>query len=287
MARAVASYYKRFLFLEKLRGQGQGEVILKACKQNDRVLELVLNNPKSRNSMTGKMIVDMFDAISKLDHPQYRPYCALVVRGSGSTFCSGMNFDLAKLMQTPEEGELLHEFMTSTLSRLRNAPLISVSAIDGFAMGGGAEIATATDYRVMTETARVHFVEARMGISTAWGAATRLVKIVGRRNALKLLGTATPVNAQIAKEYRLVDHITTASDPVAGAMEFLAPYLRDSHPTSALRAIKAAVAGAHELSIPNAQEVERAAFRSTWATQENINAIQETSERIHSPSSRK
>ena len=120
-----------------------------------------------------------------------------------------------------------------------------------------------------------------MGISTAWGAATRLVKIVGRRNALKLLGTANPVSAQMAKDYRLVDHVTNSNDPVVGATEFLAPYLRDSHPTSALRAIKAAVAGAHELSLSSAQDVERAAFRSTWASQENLRAIEETVERIH------
>jgi enoyl-CoA hydratase/carnithine racemase len=63
------------------------------------------------------------------------------------------------------------------LSLCRRAPLITVAALGGPAMGGGAELATSTDFRVMSTKAKIQFVQSRMGVSCGWGGTSRLVKV--------------------------------------------------------------------------------------------------------------
>lgn len=140
-------------------------------------------------------------------------------------------------------------------------------------MGGEAELTTATDFRVMSSGAKIQFVQARMGISTAWGGGNRLVKLVGRRKALELLETARSLTAISAVEYGLADSVCYGEDPVYCALEFLQTYLTEAHPTRALRAIKTTVAAADELPTNAAAEVEQEAFRSTWALAQRTSVL--------------
>lgn len=117
--------------------------------------------------MTGKMMMELHDLSLDLTHDtKYHDKAALILHGAGGTFCSGANFQLAQEIKTPEQGALMSELMTSTLTRFRQCPLISISAIAGWSIGGGAELSTATDFRIMTDSAKLQFVQARMGVST-------------------------------------------------------------------------------------------------------------------------
>lgn len=145
---------------------------------------------------------------------KYKDCCALILRSEGSSFCAGADFHLASSISSPEQGVLMAELMTNTLTRLRyvglfvcvwgverrrrtrvpslsvhsfvsspithccrRAPLITVATLGGPAMGGGAELATTTDFRVMSTNAKIHFVQTRMGVSCGWGGTSRLVKV--------------------------------------------------------------------------------------------------------------
>lgn len=94
---------------------------LRRSDRDDRVLELVLRNERSRNSLTGKMMCQLHDMVLELTCPssQYKGCCALILRGEGSAFCSGADFHLAAKIASPAQGVLMAELMTSTLTRLR------------------------------------------------------------------------------------------------------------------------------------------------------------------------
>ncbi len=81
--------------------------------------------------------------------------------------------------------------MQHTLQRLHSLPILSIAAVDGYAMGGGAELATACDLRVMSRRSVVQFVQLKMGVTPGWGGGTRLVRMVGREKALEMLLTMT------------------------------------------------------------------------------------------------
>ena len=74
-------------------------------------------------------------------------------------------------------------------------------------MGGGAELSTACDFRVMSSGARLGFVQIKMGVTTGWGATTRLVRLFGRQKAIALLTSAKVFSAEEAQNEGLVDHI--------------------------------------------------------------------------------
>mmetsp|Transcript_2724 Transcript_2724/g.4073 ORF Transcript_2724/g.4073 Transcript_2724/m.4073 type:complete len:119 (+) Transcript_2724:58-414(+) len=95
--------------------------------------------------------------------------------------------------------------MTNTLNRLKALPLVSVAALENGAIGGGAELATSCDFRILTNKSYVHFVQAQMGVSTGWGGAARLSKIIGPKNALYVLGWGQKIDSKKALEIGLAD----------------------------------------------------------------------------------
>jgi enoyl-CoA hydratase/carnithine racemase len=97
-------------------------VELRRSDRDDRVLELVLRNERSRNSLTGPMMCQLHDIVLELTCPSFKQYqgcCALILRGEGSTFCSGADFHLAAKIASPAQGLLMADLMTTTLTRLR------------------------------------------------------------------------------------------------------------------------------------------------------------------------
>ena len=100
----------------------QTQVELTRSDRDDRVLELTLKHTKNRNSLTGMMMATLHDLSLELTKPtggQYQDCCALILRGEGTSFCAGADFHLASSILTPEEGVMMAEIMTSTLTRLR------------------------------------------------------------------------------------------------------------------------------------------------------------------------
>ena len=116
--------------------------------------------------------------------------------------------------------------MVSNLSRLSALPLLSVAVIDGMALGGGAEIATACDLRVMTRSAKIGFVQIRIGVSTAWSGGCRLVHICGATKALDLLLSGRVLSATQALDLGLVNHLVDDSSQLINTtIEWLNPIL--------------------------------------------------------------
>lgn len=149
--------------------------------------------------------------------------------------------------------------------------MISVAVVTGGAVGGGAELSTACDLRVLHPDAQVRFVHTKMGVSPGWGGGMRLTRLVGRRTALRLLATAAWVTAGEALSVGLADHVaglvdegSTSGDSATlrGAMEWAAPMLHG--PAPSVRGIKTVVSAADGLTAVDALEVERDVFASLW-----------------------
>lgn len=112
---------------------------LRRSDRDDRVLELVLLNERKRNSLTGPMICQLHDIVLELTSKEYQGCCALILRGEGSTFCSGANFHLAATIASPAQGLLMADLMTTTLTRLRCVLWVLVlasGAVDVGSVGG-------------------------------------------------------------------------------------------------------------------------------------------------------
>ncbi|RLN92781.1 hypothetical protein BBJ28_00010704 [Nothophytophthora sp. Chile5] len=197
-----------------------------ASLQKTAVLEI--HSPSARNALSGKMMAELADLVALLEDPEvHNKLNAVVIMGTGGWFCAGADLRVAQQeMTSPEAGAAMGALMVDTLTRFRRLPLVSVACVEGGAYGGGAELTTACDFRLIESKAVIQFVQVRMGVSPAWGGGARLYKIVGRQNALRLLCTAEKLSATRALELKLVDFVFNAEseDANAAISAFVTPF---------------------------------------------------------------
>lgn len=275
-------------FLDLVKGHGEGDILL---TKHESYVGLVISNQTKRNSITGKMMFKLAHIVDELIAEQFEGQgktVAIVITGAGSdAFCSGADLNLAKeVLDTPMKGGLMSAFMTDALNRLRQCSLISVCSLNGPALGGGSEITTTCDFRIMPadSTSYIQFIHAKIGACPGWGGARRLTHIVGRSNAIMACAGSIKLFAPEARSMSFIDAIYPPFDPSLGAegspeahaiaegAKFLQPFLTQKFPGS-VRAIKQAIAGVEHLDTQASMDLEARLFRQRWAGSDNKAAI--------------
>jgi ethylmalonyl-CoA/methylmalonyl-CoA decarboxylase len=219
---------------------------------------LTLARPEKRNAVSASMMLDLERCVVALEGWSGS---VLILRGAGGHFCAGADLNLLNgPLSSQSGGEGMCKWMTDLLNRIYLAPFVSIAVVEGAAMGGGAELAIATDFRLMAENARIQFVQAKRGLSPGWGGAARLVQIAGRTRALSLLARAEPIAPQSALECGLVDLVFGQNEADRALSTFVAPILE--HNSAAVRANKTAVVAACNEGLDSAGE--KASFASVW-----------------------
>ena len=158
-------------------------------------IEIRLSNAPKHNALTPRMMLDLAAIVDRLETDAdfvCDQTAAIILTGDGRSFCAGLGtrhcghreFQITRAetlkpcvdlsaaraqLTTATAGYHMCTVMTDTLTRLRALPVLSVAAVRGHAMGGGAELTTACDMRLMAHHARIQFVQARMGVTPGWG----------------------------------------------------------------------------------------------------------------------
>jgi ethylmalonyl-CoA/methylmalonyl-CoA decarboxylase len=228
---------------------------------SEDVAELVIDNPAARNAMTVHMMVDFADAVIELEGWSG---ARLIVRGEGErAFCSGGHLrDVQSALLAPTASERMSIFMHDVLGRFARLPVVTVAAVEGAALGGGAEILTACDFIVASSTAKIGFVQAALGLSTGWGGATRLVQAVGAKRALNWLAFPTPRSAAAGHADGWVDRVCAPGAALAETRAWFSTL--DQVPAEAVRAMKANVRSAQQNPPDLALAEERQRFLALW-----------------------
>lgn len=267
-------------FLQMVRNQGPNSGVIELDRIDNNVIRLRISNAAKKGAMSGRMMNDLASAIDEIIGMETDKPSCVVISGSNSMFCSGADFELAtSVLNSKEGGIAMCNFMTDALTALRNSDMLSLCVINGPALGGGAEITTSCDFRIIAKQARICFVHAKVGASPGWGGGYRLSSIVGRHHALRLLCGSVEVKPTEALSIGLVDDIfnvnpeddmNEATDTIA--LQFLQPFLQQPFQVS-VRGAKAIVAAADEASYEKCRNIERRIFGSRWAGKDNIAAI--------------
>ncbi|KAI8338584.1 ClpP/crotonase-like domain-containing protein [Chlamydoabsidia padenii] len=239
----------------KLRLLGQGEVVYNnAFAPGVGLIEL--RHSKRHNSLSGKMMAQFRDIVLVLEQlPPDSDLVALVMTGSrGKSFCAGIDLTFAQdHMQDSAAKETVNRFMHDTLTRFSRLHLITVASIAGPALGGGTELLTAFDYICMDSTTFIRFVQTRMGVSSPWGGARRLVSRIGRKQTLRLLAGAPVINAALGLELGLVDGVVERQQGDAydgclrACLDLVHPFVFESESNG--RVSPAAVRGMKQLMV--------------------------------------
>ncbi|XP_047213870.1 ethylmalonyl-CoA decarboxylase isoform X1 [Girardinichthys multiradiatus] len=219
------------------------------------------------------MMVDLKERVSQLEN--WSEGKGLIVHGAAETFCSGSDLNAVRAISNPQDGMKMCMFMQDALTRLLRLPLISVALVEGRALGGGAELTTACDFRLMTSGSVIQFVHKHMGLVPGWGGAARLVRIVGSQKALKLLGGALKVDPELGLDIGLADEVLEADQGAATALQqaenWLSRYTKG--PVPVIHAVKKVVLAGRELPLSEALRTEKEVFGTVWGAPANLQAL--------------
>ncbi len=178
-------------------------------------LYIRLHRPSVRNAINGEMVRELHEVCADLEA---RPRI-LILGGSDGVFASGA--DIAELRER-RAADALDGINSRLFTRIAALPMPVIAAVDGWALGGGAELAYAADFRIASDRARFGNPEASLGIIAAAGATWRLPELVGEPLAKEMLLAGRVLDAQEALAVRLV---TEVHEP--GALDAAADALAD------------------------------------------------------------
>ncbi|XP_076805928.1 ethylmalonyl-CoA decarboxylase-like [Clavelina lepadiformis] len=267
---------------------------------------LKINNSAKRNAFSGNMMVSLKKAVEKLS--SWKNGKALILYGANHQFCSGADLNTVRRFSSKQEGEKMCMYMQNTLTLLHQLPLLTVAFVEGKAIGGGAELLTACDFRLINEDAEIQFVHKKMGLTPGWGGVTRLVRLIGRDKALHLLSASNKISAQDALHLGLVDKLVQLTQrdlfrEIRARAELASKDLNHEKPLQqlyspditvhiaidwlqtkfdldntdpkVLQAIKASVTCCSNLSLLESLKNERNIFKSVWGGEANLKALDE------------
>uniref|UniRef100_A0A1A8RHM9 Ethylmalonyl-CoA decarboxylase n=1 Tax=Nothobranchius rachovii TaxID=451742 RepID=A0A1A8RHM9_9TELE len=259
---------------QKLEAFPGGSIDL--LKQDSGLAVMTINNPSRMNAFSGSMMVDLEEKVTQLEN--WTDGKSLIVCGAAETFCSGSDLNAVRAISNPQDGMKMCMFMQNTLTRLLRLPLVSVAVVEGKALGGGAELTTACDFRLMAPGSVIQFVHKHMGLVPGWGGAARLVHLVGSQNALKLLGGAVKVDSELGLHMGLADGVLEDHQGAGGAdtvlqqaEDWLSRFTRG--PAPVIQAVKKVVLSGRELPLSEALRTEKNVFGTVWGGAANLEAL--------------
>ncbi|MFW5708619.1 MAG: enoyl-CoA hydratase/isomerase family protein [Chloroflexota bacterium] len=237
---------------------------------DDGIVTITFNRPQAMNALDMESMT-RFAALTRAlqDDPSIR---VVILTGAGHTaFCSGGDLVELSKLTTETEAMAFISLMGDALRRLELLPVPVIAAINGYALGGGGEIALACDMRIADEKARLGFVQIRLALTPGWGAGQRLLRLVGYPKAMDLLLHGHVAHAPELEALRLVNRIVEAGTAYLHTLNFARHIAQ--RPPEVVRGIKALLRAGIERPYDEALQIERSIFPPLWAADPHIEAV--------------
>ncbi|MBI3930223.1 MAG: enoyl-CoA hydratase/isomerase family protein [Armatimonadetes bacterium] len=238
------------------------------------VAVLTINRPKALNALNDRTLDEMLQALEEVEaDPRHR---VLLVTGSGDrAFVAGA--DIRELKDLDEKsGQAAARKGQSLLSRLQGSRLFVIAGVNGFALGGGLELALACDIRIASDKAVFGLPEVGLGIIPGYGGTQRLSRLVGRGQALELVATGRKIDAAYALRIGLVNQVVPAAELLDTCRRIAGEVLANA--PIAVTAAKRAIHQGLDQSLEAGLALEAAQFGSLFNTRdvtEGMNAFVE------------
>jgi enoyl-CoA hydratase len=207
---------------------------------SDGIARITINRPDKLNALNATVIAELGDAVTRVETDA--AVRAVILTGAGpKAFVAGA--DISELAeQTPLVGKARSVLGQQVFRRLERCWKPVIAAVNGFALGGGCELAMACHIRLASENAKFGQPEVKLGIAPGYGGTVRLPRLVGRGRALELLLTGTMIDAAEAHRIGLVNRVVPA-DRLMPESEALARLILENGPLAVRACLEAVDAG--------------------------------------------
>lgn len=202
----------------------------------NKIATITINRPTKLNALNKATIHELHEAFKSAEEDS--AVNVILLTGSGEkAFVAGAdisefaNFSVEEGAQLAAQGqELLFDFV-------ENLKTPVIAAVNGFALGGGLELAMSCHFRIASENAKMGLPEVSLGVIPGYGGTQRLPQLVGKGKAMELIMTAGMLNAQEALDWKLVNHVVPSAELISFCTEIANKILRNS-PVAISKAIK-------------------------------------------------
>ncbi len=250
--------------------------LIKLESQDNGVWILTMNRPEALNALNSQLLNEMGDAIRQVSEMDFASTKALIITGAGEkAFVAGA--DIKEMMDLSEDqAEQFAKRGQSVFHELNLLKIPVIAAVNGFALGGGLELALACDFIIASENAKFGLPEVSLGLIPGFGGTVRLSRAIGLRKARELTMSGEMINAQVAMQMGLVNHVVALAELLPTALKKLELILTRSPlaVAEAKKSINQAVDLGTEEALANEAEIFGTLFTSA-DTREGTKAFTE------------
>lgn len=235
---------------------------LKLEKQ-DGILTLTINREKSLNALNSAVLDELDLCLTEINEAD--DVEALIITGAGRAFIAGADIsEMAKL--NPSQASAFAKRGMDVFLKLEKLNTPVIAAINGFALGGGCELALACDIRVASTSAKIGQPEVGLGITPGFGGTQRLARTVGLSKAKEIIFTASVISAEEAQKMGLVSYVVEPEELMEKAYEIARKITKNSR--LAIRYSKESINTGMQADIDTGMNIEKAHFGLCFATED-------------------
>jgi enoyl-CoA hydratase len=228
------------------------------------IATIYINRPEKLNALNKATIQELHETLQLIDkNPDVR---VIIITGSGEkAFVAGADIAEFAHFSAEEGAQLASKGQQILFDYIENMKTPVIAAINGFALGGGLELAMACHFRIASENAKMGLPETSLGLIPGYGGTQRLPQLIGKGRATEMILTAGMIDAETAKMYGLVNHVVPQSELFSAYMTIATRIMKNS-PLAISKAIEAI--NANFISGVNGFDVEINAFGECFATED-------------------
>ena len=230
-------------------------------------LTISINRPESSNALSLALIKELLEVLSEYeDNDEIK---SVVITGAGNK-CFAAGGDIKELyeVRTEKAIENIIAIGRKTIDKIRYYPVPILALMNGHALGGGAELAIACDYRVAVEKATFGFVHSTLNITTAWGGIIDLIDIIGNRKALLTLIEGKALTTSEAYKIGILDSVCPNVEDATRDIKNIQKRINNCS-SSIIRANKLII-NEHKKTIHEGlKEFEKREFKRSWSSEEH------------------
>ncbi|MDN3491677.1 enoyl-CoA hydratase/isomerase family protein [Winogradskyella bathintestinalis] len=235
-------------------------------KTTNGITTITINRPKKLNALNKATIQELHDAFEAADNDEHTK--VIIITGSGEkAFVAGADISEFADFSVEEGGKLAAQGQQLLFNFVENLSTPVIAAVNGFALGGGLELAMACHFRVASNNAKMGLPETSLGVIPGYGGTQRLPQLVGKGRAMEMVMTAGMIDADQALTYGLVNHVVEQDELIPLAEKIASKIMRNSSVAIA-EAIKAINAN-YEDGV-NGYDVEIEGFGNCFGTEDFV-----------------
>ena len=239
-------------------------------KTDNGILIIRLNRPHALNALNSETLLALSDVFSEADTDD--EIGGIILTGKGKAFSAGADIEELSTADDVVSGSDFSELGQSVCRQLETLSKPSIAAVNGYAFGGGCELAMSTHIRMASKIAQFGQPEVKLGLLPGYGGTQRLSRLIGKGRAMDLCLTGRFIDAKTAYDWGLVTHVVSEEDLLSTAIETLSTIL--SMAPLAIQSVITAIDDGADMAFEPAVRLERAHFAKLCGTADKTEGVE-------------